>query len=75
MDTKNTAGLNIDPVLKRTLKGIVATALAAVITVFWTSILNGLTGAIITDPTLFGGSTAIISGILLGIEKALPTNF
>ena len=61
----------MNPVLKRFLKGLIATAFAAVMT----RELGYMVTFLATNPTTFGTATAIITGLLLAVEKAFPNNF
>jgi hypothetical protein len=59
----------MNPALKRFLKAVAAGTLAAALTAALSAAVHFLQ----TDPTAFGASTALLTAVLLGIEKATQT--
>lgn len=60
----------MNPILKRFLKGLVATAIAGLVT----KELSFSIAFLVANPVALGSLTAIVAGLLLALEKSIPNN-
>ena len=61
---------NMDPRLKRFLKGLVSALLGIIITTVFSYTVTFLQ----TNPALFAGTAGLIASVLLALEKSIPNN-